>query len=68
MRKIIISTSLIIASLIMISCGPSQEEIRQQEIKDSIQLEADRKDLLDRANRMFDRDETTAEKTEETED
>lgn len=46
------------------SCGPSAEERRQQEIKDSIQLEKDRRELLERANRMLD---TTSSEPDEQE-
>lgn len=35
------------------SCGPSAEQRRQQEIEDSLQLEKERRDLLDRAGKVF---------------
>lgn len=40
-------------SVLLTSCGPSAEEQRLQEIEDSIQLEKDRRELLDRAGRLF---------------
>ncbi len=65
-RKHITNISLVILIQILTltllsSCGPSAEEQRQQEIEDSIQLEKDRRDLLERANRMFDAPADTLE-------
>ncbi|TVQ89304.1 MAG: hypothetical protein EA393_07110 [Bacteroidetes bacterium] len=45
--------------MILSACGPSEEERRQQEIEDSIQLEKDRRELLDRAGRIFESPEDT---------
>ncbi|GEM_PF-1782479 len=42
-----------IVALILSSCGPSAEERERQRTEDSLQLEIDRTELLDRANRMF---------------
>jgi hypothetical protein len=45
-------------------CGQSKDERRQQEIEDSLQLEKDRRELLERANQMFDsKEETDSEDT-----
>jgi hypothetical protein len=43
----------ILIFILLVSCGPSAEEQRQQEIEDSIRLENDRRELIERANRMF---------------
>ncbi len=40
-------------ALILSGCGPSSEERERQRVEDSLQLEADRRELLERANRMF---------------
>lgn len=48
-------------TLTFASCGPSAEQRRQQEIKDSLQLEKDRRDLLDRAGKVFETPADTAE-------
>ncbi len=56
MKKIFSSTLVItffVLALVLTSCGPSAEERRQQEIEDSLQLEKDRRDLLDRAGKVF---------------
>jgi len=45
------------------ACGPSAEERRQQEIEDSIQLEKERRELLDRAGRIFESPEDTIDQT-----
>ncbi len=49
---------LFLAAFLIPSCGPSAEERRQQEIRDSIQLEEDRRRLIERANEMFSPAET----------
>lgn len=56
--------SFLTLGLLLSSCGPSAEERRQQEIRDSIKLEEDRRKLIERANEMFspgEKDEKTAE-------
>lgn len=54
MKKMISSgIGILFLALFFISCGPSSEQKRQQEIEDSIQLEKDRRELLDRAGRLF---------------
>ncbi|TVQ12853.1 MAG: hypothetical protein EA361_10455 [Bacteroidetes bacterium] len=52
----IVTLSVFVLSLLMYSCGTSSEERRQQEIEDSLRLEKERRELLDRANRMFQTD------------
>ncbi len=39
--------------ILFTSCGPSAEEKRIQEKEDSIRLENERRELIDRANRMY---------------
>ncbi len=59
---------IFVLSLFLYSCGPSAEERRQQEIEDSLKLEQDRRELLDRANRMFEADTSAAEDKSEAEE
>ena len=66
MKKMISSgIGILFLVLFFISCGPSSEQKRQQEIEDSIQLEKDRRELLDRAGRLF---ETPSDTLSETAD
>ena len=51
---------------LLLSCGPSAEERRQQEIQDSIQLEEDRRNLLDRANHMLEGEDENGDEKAET--
>ena len=53
--------SHITLALLLSSCGPSAEERQQQEIRDSIKLEEDRRKLIDRANEMFSPEEIEKE-------
>jgi hypothetical protein len=46
-------------AITLFSCGPSHDERRYHELQDSIQLELDRRELLERANRMFNAPDTT---------
>jgi hypothetical protein len=52
--------ALLFAIFILTACGPSAEQRRQQEIEDSIQLEKDRRELLERAGRMLETPTKTA--------
>lgn len=52
----IASLGVFVLSLFLYSCGTSSEEQRKQEIEDSLRLEKERRELLDRANRMFETD------------
>jgi len=45
--------ALLFAFFILTGCGPSADQRRQQEIEDSIQLEKDRRELLERASKML---------------
>ncbi|MFN2394606.1 MAG: hypothetical protein ABR597_02850 [Bacteroidales bacterium] len=66
MKKMISSVlGFLFLVLLFVSCGPSAEEQRQQEIEDSLQLEKDRRELLDRAGRLF---ETPSDTLSETAD
>jgi hypothetical protein len=56
---------ILFLALLFVSCGPSAEERRQQEIEDSIQLEKDRRELLDRAGRLFETPSDTLSETAE---
>lgn len=40
-------------ALLFTSCGPSAEDRRRQEIEDSLKLETDRRQLLEKANSMI---------------
>ncbi|MFN3556278.1 MAG: hypothetical protein ACK4VN_09975 [Bacteroidales bacterium] len=53
MKKFSFLIVLMLVVWVFVSCGPSAEERRQQEIEDSIKLEEDRRKLLERANTMF---------------
>jgi hypothetical protein len=46
-------------AITLFSCGPSHDERRYQELQDSIELEIDRRELLERANRMLNTPDTT---------
>ncbi len=52
--SLLVTLGFFSGSLIFSGCGPSAEERRQAEIEDSLQLEKDRRELLERAGRMFD--------------
>lgn len=52
--------AFLFAIFILTSCGPSADQRRQQEIEDSIQLEKDRRELLERAGRMLESPAETA--------
>lgn len=54
-------------SLLFYSCGPSSEEQRKQEIEDSLKLEQDRRELLERANKMMESDSVNEQKEATTE-
>ncbi len=64
----IVTLSVFVLSLLMYSCGTSSEERRQQEIEDSLRLEKERRDLLERANRMFQIDTLKGEEKVEGEE
>ncbi|MBW6478381.1 MAG: hypothetical protein K0B37_03065 [Bacteroidales bacterium] len=64
-KKISSGIGILFLAIFFISCGPSSEEKRQQEIEDSIQLEKDRRELLERAGRLF---ETPSDTLSETAD
>ncbi len=61
---------VLLFSVAFTSCGPSAEEQRKQEIEDSLRLEEERRQLLDRANQMMDKKEEDEQKAtrEEPED
>lgn len=48
-------------AIIFTACGPSKEQQRQQAIEDSIRLEEDRRNLLERANQMLETREEAGE-------
>lgn len=56
---------LILSFVSLISCGPSSEGNRENEIRDSLEMEQERKELLDRANKIL---ETNSTETEENRD
>lgn len=64
----IASLGIFVLSIFLYSCGPSAEEQRQQEIEDSLRLEKDRRELLERANRMFEVDTLKGEDKAEAEE
>ncbi len=64
----IASLGVFVLSLFLYSCGPSADEQRQQEIEDSLRLEKERRELLDRANQMFEADTLKGEDKEDAED
>jgi len=51
---------------LLVSCGSSADEQRQQEIRDSIKLEKDRKELLERANKLLESAGNNKEKTDDS--
>ncbi len=68
MKKILSFGFSFIFTALMVSltsCGPSAEQRRQQEIEDSIQLEKERREAINRASRIF---ETPAENNDEVAD
>lgn len=68
MKKILsfVFSFIFIALMVSLtSCGPSAEQRRQQEIEDSIQLEKERREALNRASRIF---ETPAENNDQVAD
>jgi hypothetical protein len=44
---------LFLVNFSIISCGPSAEEIDAQRVQDSIELEADRIKILEKANELL---------------
>jgi hypothetical protein len=57
---------LLVIVFFMVSCGSSTNEQRQQEIRDSIKLEQDRKELLERANKLLESDGKTGKKEDDS--
>jgi hypothetical protein len=55
------SAMVISCSFLLYSCGPSSESQREQEIKDSILLEQERRELLNRASKVLENSEHDAE-------
>lgn len=64
----IASLGVFVLSLFLCSCGTSSEEQRQQEIQDSLRLEKERRELLNRANQMFEADTLKGEDKTDAED
>lgn len=52
-KKLLRFFSIVISLILMYSCGPSSESQRDQEISDSIRLDQERKELLERANKVL---------------
>jgi hypothetical protein len=51
MKKLV--SLLFLINFLIISCGPSAEEAEVQRIQDSIELEADRVKILEKANELL---------------
>lgn len=67
MQYLKVFVSIVLFATLM-ACGPSAEERRQQEIADSLQLEQDRVDLLERANRLLESAGGTADAKKDDKD
>lgn len=53
---------LMIFSLIMlVSCGPSAQSKRDDEVQDSLEMEQERLELLDRANKILENNTSESE-------
>ncbi len=54
---------MIFSFVILLSCGPSAQSRRDNEVQDSLELEQERKELLNRANKILENGTTETEET-----
>ena len=59
-----LSIVMVATLTMMYSCGSSSESQREQEINDSIKLEQERRELIDRANKVLEKAEKDSTDTE----